>query len=115
MALAGAQGSLRCVDVARRRPESRDSSRECGARTCVPLYVFGSVSTDAPSLATCADLPRLIGDFLSILSEIERNYMCVSVSEGRLLELRLTGSAHYRLDDDRDGTSSGDGMNMLSG
>jgi hypothetical protein len=51
------------------------------------------------------------GDFLSILSEIERNYLCVSIY--------LQGDCHFlisflRLDDDRDGTSSGDGMTMLS-
>jgi hypothetical protein len=55
---------------------------------------------------------RLPGDFLSILSEIERNYLYVSMS----CELYLTsvdGSSPLRLDDDRDATSNGDGMATL--
>ncbi|KIY71708.1 hypothetical protein CYLTODRAFT_418615 [Cylindrobasidium torrendii FP15055 ss-10] len=43
--------------------------------------------------ASAARAHAYLWDFLSILSEIERNYL---------------------LDDDRDGTSSGDGMNMLA-
>ncbi len=55
---------------------------------------------------------RLPGDFLSILSEIERNYLYVSM----LCEHYLTSvddSRLLRLDDDRDATSNGDGMTTL--
>ncbi|KAF7346162.1 Zn(2)-C6 fungal-type domain-containing protein [Mycena sanguinolenta] len=59
-----------------------------------------SIATNGPSLcekaetapASAARAHAYLWDFLSILSEIERNYL---------------------LDDDRDGTSSGDGMTML--
>lgn len=50
-------------------------------------------------------LIALEGDFLSILSEIERNYL---YAESDLYS--PPPNRKYRLDDDRDGTSSADGM-----
>jgi hypothetical protein len=47
-----------------------------------------------------------VGDFLSILSEIERNYLFVH----SFLPDKPEPDAKRRLDDDRDGSSNGDGM-----
>ena len=56
---------------------------------------------------------RLPGDFLSILSEIERNYLCVSMPCALDLLTSVDDSYDPRLDDDRDATSNGDGMTTL--
>ena len=53
------------------------------------------------------------GDFLSILSEIERNYLYVFSLVGSSPQLTLF-TFLVRLDDDRDATSNGDGMTLLS-
>jgi hypothetical protein len=53
----------------------------------------------------------LPGDFLSILSEIERNYLYVTMSCARYLT--SVDDPHLRLDDDRDASSNGDGMTTL--
>ena len=56
---------------------------------------------------------RLPGDFLSILSEIERNYLYVSISCAHDNLTSVDDSYPFRLDDDRDATSNGDGMTTL--
>ncbi|KAI0269873.1 fungal-specific transcription factor domain-containing protein [Gloeopeniophorella convolvens] len=64
--------------------------------------------------ATAARAHAYLWDFLSILSEIERNYLYV----GTALTLHpdpLMTRPWSRLDDDRDATSSGDGMATLLG
>lgn len=55
-------------------------------------------------------LTNISGDFLSILSEIERNYLYVlhTIYKANLF------TPMPRLDDDRDGTSSGDGMAFVA-
>jgi hypothetical protein len=59
------------------------------------------------------DGTRLPGDFLSILSEIERNYLYVSMSCAHDYLTSVDDSCPFRLDDDRDATSNGDGMTTL--
>jgi hypothetical protein len=105
---SGTQGPLRRVDIAGCGPQSRDCSRNRSARTCLPLYVPlpNLVSTWA---ADCR--PQSPGDFLSILSEIERNYLWVDPDQQRSAGAELTSRA-YRLDDGGDGSSSVDGMTL---
>jgi hypothetical protein len=70
-----------------------------------------SLAFDCPVTVILIDGIRLPGDFLSILSEIERNYLYVSMSYYCLTSV----DDSFRLDDDRDATSNGDGMTTLMG
>lgn len=68
-----------------------------------------SVSIASPYPAPWIFLTKLLGDFLSILSEIERNYLwVVSITFARFLSHVMFLST-TRLDDDRDVASNGDG------
>ncbi|KAI9443253.1 fungal-specific transcription factor domain-containing protein [Lactarius indigo] len=61
--------------------------------------------------ATAARAHAYLWDFLSILSEIERNYLYVLILQ--LTSADQIFSFSVRLDDDRDATSNGDGMPTL--
>jgi hypothetical protein len=72
-----------------------------------------SLAFARPMTVILIDGIRLLGDFLSILSEIERNYLYVSVSCAHDYLTSVDDSYLFRLDDDRDATSNGDGMTTL--
>ena len=68
---SGSQGALRGVDSIGCCPESGDGSRVCRQSSWLSLYALHP--------APCVSLTVLPGDFLSILSEIERNYLWVTL------------------------------------
>jgi hypothetical protein len=72
-----------------------------------------SLAFDCPMTVILIDGIRLPGDFLSILSEIERNYLYVSTSCAHDYLTSVDDPYPFRLDDDRDATSNGDGMTTL--
>jgi hypothetical protein len=72
-----------------------------------------SLAFDCPMTLILIDDIRLSGDFLSILSEIERNYLYVSMSRAHDYLTSVDDSYSLRLDDDRDAASNGDGMTAL--